>query len=231
MRRTDPPSRSRRSRPASPTLKAASRAEHLAELDQHRIANLVAKGSATQSRAGPAQQHARQRPTNRSRRHGPGSTRPAPRSASAPTTRIRSRSPRTWKSSSRPSRRRYRTSATSLARLGIPFEPKDARPRPALQQILRLDSDKPAWTRPSRARRPRRRIPWSPNASGEARPSGRLDDDKLRLSYTEVRSEIAGYVQDRTVHPGDRVEPGQTLISVRPDLRLDRRQFQGDADP
>jgi hypothetical protein len=36
------------------------------------------------------------------------------------------------------------------------------------------------------------------------------------LSWTEIRSEVAGSVQDRQVHPGNRVEPGQTLLSIRP---------------
>lgn len=44
-----------------------------------------------------------------------------------------------------------------------------------------------------------------------------LDEAQLQLSYTEIRSEIAGYVQDRSVNPGDRVQPGQTLVSIRPD--------------
>ncbi len=48
------------------------------------------------------------------------------------------------------------------------------------------------------------------------RAERQLEDAKLRLSWTEIRSEVAGYVQDRQVHPGNRVEPGQTLLSIRP---------------
>ena len=44
-----------------------------------------------------------------------------------------------------------------------------------------------------------------------------LQDAQLQLSYTEIFSEIAGYVQDRSANPGNRVEPGQTLMSIRPD--------------
>ena len=43
-----------------------------------------------------------------------------------------------------------------------------------------------------------------------------LDDSALNLSYTEIRSEISGYVEDRQVNPGDRVQPGQSILSVRP---------------
>ena len=49
-----------------------------------------------------------------------------------------------------------------------------------------------------------------------ARAQKQLDDARLRLGWTEVRSEIAGYVQDRQANPGNRVEPGQTLLSIRP---------------
>ena len=48
------------------------------------------------------------------------------------------------------------------------------------------------------------------------RAEKQLDDARLRLRWTEVRSEIAGYVQDRQANPGNRVEPGQTLLSIRP---------------
>ncbi len=61
-------------------------------------------------------------------------------------------------------------------------------------------------------------------------PEKQLDDARLRLRWTEVRSEIAGYVQDRQANPGNRVEPGQTPALDPADLCLDRRQLQGDAD-
>ncbi len=44
-----------------------------------------------------------------------------------------------------------------------------------------------------------------------------LANAKLNLSWTEIRSEIAGYVQDRSANPGNRVEPGTTMLSIRPD--------------
>jgi membrane fusion protein, multidrug efflux system len=49
-----------------------------------------------------------------------------------------------------------------------------------------------------------------------ARAEKQLDDTQLRLRWTAVRSEIAGYVQDRRTNPGSRVQPGQTLLSIRP---------------
>ena len=44
-----------------------------------------------------------------------------------------------------------------------------------------------------------------------------LDNAELQLSYTEIRSEIVGYVQDRSANPGNRVAPGTSLMSIRPD--------------
>ena len=52
--------------------------------------------------------------------------------------------------------------------------------------------------------------------AGEDAAARQLEDANLQLSYTEIRSEIAGYIQDRSVNPGDRVSPGQSLLTVRP---------------
>lgn len=53
--------------------------------------------------------------------------------------------------------------------------------------------------------------------AGVVRNKQAVEDAKLRLAFTEIRSEIAGHIQDRSVNPGDRVAPGQTLLSIRPD--------------
>ena len=119
--------------------------------------------------------------------------------------------------------------ASSLAQVGIPFDPKDAEQAKAFEDFLRPEGDKSAGEGLETVveQAPAVRVA----RAAVARAEKQLDDARLRLSWTEVRSEIAGYVQDRQVHPGNRVEPGQTLLSIRPDLRLDRRQLQGDADP
>ena len=104
--------------------------------------------------------------------------------------------------------------ASSLAEIGIPFDPKDAVQARAFNDFLRPQGDKSAGEGLEKV------IDQAPavkvaSASVE-RAARQLDDAKLRLSWTEVRSEVAGYVQDRQVHPGNRVEPGQTLLSIRP---------------
>ena len=118
--------------------------------------------------------------------------------------------------------------ASSLAQVGIPFDPKDAEQAKAFDDFLRPDGDKSAGEGLEKVveQAPAVRVA----RAAVARAQKQLDNARLQLSWTEVRSEIAGYVQDRQAHPGNRVEPGQTLLSIRPTLRLDRRQLQGDAD-
>ena len=117
--------------------------------------------------------------------------------------------------------------AVSLAEVGIPFDPKDAAQAKAFNDFLRPQGDKSAGEGLEKVvnQAPAVKVAL---ASVE-RAERQLDDAMLRLSWTEVRSEVAGYVQDRQVHPGNRVEPGQTLHLHPTHLRLDRRQLQGDA--
>ncbi len=104
--------------------------------------------------------------------------------------------------------------ASSLAEVGIPFDPKDAAQAQAFQDFLRPQGDKSAGEGLEAV------VEQAPGVmvarAAVARTERQLDDARLRLSWTEVRSEVAGYVQDRQVHPGNRVQPGQTLISIRP---------------
>ena len=104
--------------------------------------------------------------------------------------------------------------ASSLAEIGIPFDPKDAVQAKAFNDFLRPQGDKSAGEGLENV------IDQAPAVkvalASVERSERQLDDAKLRLSWTEIRSEVAGYVQDRQVHPGNRVEPGQTLLSIRP---------------
>ena len=104
--------------------------------------------------------------------------------------------------------------ATSLAQVGIPFDPKDAEQARAFADFLRPEGGKSAGEGLEAV------IEQAPAVrvarAGVARAEQQLADARLRLSWTEIRSEVAGYVQDRQVHPGNRVQPGQTLLSIRP---------------
>ena len=114
--------------------------------------------------------------------------------------------------------------------MGIPFDPKDAEQAKAFEDFLRPRRGQVGRRGPGGRSSSRPRPSGSRRAAVD-RAEQQLDDARLRLSWTEIRSEVAGYVQDRQVHPGNRVQPGQTLALDPPDLRLDRRQLQGDPDP
>ncbi|MDR3634743.1 MAG: HlyD family secretion protein [Isosphaeraceae bacterium] len=43
-----------------------------------------------------------------------------------------------------------------------------------------------------------------------------LDDAELKLSYTEIRSPVSGFINRRAVNPGDHVLAGQGLMSIQP---------------
>ena len=104
--------------------------------------------------------------------------------------------------------------ANYLAQAGIPFDPKDAAQAKAFEEFLRPEGGKSAGEGLEAV------VEQAPAVRvARAAVAGALEqlaDARLRLSWTEVRAEIAGYVQDRQVHPGNRVQPGQTLLSIRP---------------
>ncbi|MGZ3394061.1 MAG: HlyD family secretion protein [Isosphaeraceae bacterium] len=43
-----------------------------------------------------------------------------------------------------------------------------------------------------------------------------LDEAELKLSYTEIRAPVSGFVNRRSVNPGDHVQGGQGLMSIQP---------------
>jgi len=43
-----------------------------------------------------------------------------------------------------------------------------------------------------------------------------LDDAFLHLGYTEIRAPVSGFVNRRSVHPGDQVQAGQALLAIQP---------------
>jgi membrane fusion protein, multidrug efflux system len=100
-----------------------------------------------------------------------------------------------------------------LAQVGIPFNPKDAEQAKAFADFLRPDGEKSAGDGLEAVieQAPAVRIARAAVVGAEKQ----LENARLQLSWTEVRSEVAGYVQDRQVHPGNRVQPGQTLLSIR----------------
>jgi membrane fusion protein (multidrug efflux system) len=104
--------------------------------------------------------------------------------------------------------------ASSLAELGIRFDPKDADQAKAFGDFLRPSGDKSAGEGLEKVIEDAPAVKVALAAVERSRRQ--LDNALLQLRWTEIRSEISGYVQDRQTHPGDRVEPGQTLVSIRP---------------
>jgi membrane fusion protein, multidrug efflux system len=43
-----------------------------------------------------------------------------------------------------------------------------------------------------------------------------LEDAELKLSYSEIRAPVSGFVNRRAVNPGDHVQAGQGLLSIQP---------------
>ena len=142
----------------------------------------------------------------------PGDPRPA--RPAARSTRIRSNIPKDLENQQSTVQSAVSEIASSLAEVGIPFDPKDAAQARAFEDFLRPEGDKSAGEGLEKV------VEAAPAVkvalAAVARAEKQLDDARLRLRWTEVRSEIAGYVQDRQANPGNRVEPGQTLLSIRP---------------
>ncbi len=43
-----------------------------------------------------------------------------------------------------------------------------------------------------------------------------LDDAELKLGYSEIRAPVSGFINRRSVNPGDHVQAGQGLLSIQP---------------
>jgi membrane fusion protein (multidrug efflux system) len=107
------------------------------------------------------------------------------------------------------------TISSSLAQIGIPFDAHDLKPDEAFEQIVHMDTSEGLENAFGQI------IEQAPAVkvahATVSRAEHDLENARLRLSWTEIKSEIAGYVQDRSANPGTLVEVGQTLVSIRSD--------------
>ena len=195
------------------TLRARQSSQWLAEVDQKRIQNLVREGSATQAELDQ-------------RNNALKVAQEQVKEASADVQETRAflglapdyenplDIPKNLEETQSTIQSAVSEVASSLAEIGIPFDPKNADQKRAFEEFLRPQGGKSAGEGLEGV------IEQAPGVqvarAAVDRAARELDDARLRLGYTEIRSEIAGYVQDRSVNPGARVEPGQTLLSVRP---------------
>jgi membrane fusion protein (multidrug efflux system) len=97
----------------------------------------------------------------------------------------------------------------------VHFDPKDAVAAKAFGDFLRPDGDKSAGEGLEKVIDDAPAVKVAVAAVTKAERD--VDSDRLRLSWTEIKSEVAGYVQDRSANPGNWVQTGQTLVSIRPD--------------
>ncbi len=194
-------------------LKARQSSRWLAEVDQRRIDNLVKQGSATQSELDRR---------NNTLKEAVEQEKEAWETIQA--TRAQLGLPPDYKNPLNiPKELENQQSlvqsavsdiATNLAQVGIPFDPKDAAQAKAFEDFLRPEGDRSAGEGLDKV------VDGAPAVrvalASVERAQKQLDNTLLQLEWTEVRSEVAGYIQDRQVNPGNRVEPGQTLLSIRP---------------
>jgi membrane fusion protein, multidrug efflux system len=196
------------------TLRANQSSQHLAVLDQKRLENLVRQGSATQAELDQrnntldvANQRVKEAWTAIDETRaalGLESNRDNPLDVPKDLTEQQSGI-----------QNAVSMISSSLAQIGIPFDAHDIQPGEAFEQIIHMDSSEGLEQAFGRIIE---RAPAVKVATATVNRAERdLDNAKLRLSWTEIRSEVAGYVQDRQANPGNRVEPGQTLVSIRPD--------------
>ncbi len=194
-------------------LRARESSRALADIDQKRLANLVARGSATQAELDTR---------NNTLKNADEQVKVAwaeiqeIRSALglAPNYEDPLNVPPDLETSQSTVQTAVSDIASSLAELGIPFDPKEADQAKAFEDFLRPGGGKSAGEGLEAVieQAPAVRVALA----AVERADRQREDALLRLSWTEVRSEVAGYVQDRQVHPGNRVEPGQSLVSIRP---------------
>jgi membrane fusion protein (multidrug efflux system) len=195
-------------------LKSKQSTQHLAELDQKRLANLVSKGSASQSELDQ-------------RNNTLNTANEAVKEAWTAIDETRSflgLTPNRDNPLDVPADLLDQQSAvqsavsdiaSSLATIGLPFDAHNIKPGEAFEQIIHLDSSQGLDNAFGRIFEEAPAVKVALAAVTKAEKD--VANARLQLSWTEIRSEVAGYVQDRSVNPGDRVDTGQTLVSIRPD--------------
>ncbi len=195
------------------TLKARQSSRWLADVDQRRIENLVRRGSASQSeldqRNNTLKVTAEQEKEAWAEIQETRAQLGLPPDYDDPL-----KIPKELENQQSTVQSAVSEIASSLAEVGIPFDPKDASQARAFDDFLRPEGDKSAGEGLEGV------IEKAPAVqvarAAVARAERQLDRARLDLRWTEVRAEVSGYIQGRQVNPGNRVEPGQTLLSIRP---------------
>ncbi len=196
------------------SLRASESAKHLAELDQGRLKNLVNRGSASQSELDQRNNTLDQ--SNQQVKEA-WTTIQATRAAIGlgPDYENPSKVPPDILETQSAVENAVSTISSSLAQIGINFDASKMKPGEAFENLLHMNTSRGLEEAFGHI------VDEAPAVkvaqAGLIKAERDVANAKLNLSWTEIRSEIAGYVQDRSANPGIRVEAGQNLISIRPD--------------
>lgn len=196
------------------TLRSQQSSQHLAELNQRRLKDLVGRGSATQSdldQRNNALDMANQSVTEawtaiQETRAALGLPPDYEHPDKVPADILQKYSSVENAVSS---------IAQSLAQIGVPFDASDIKPDQAFDSLIHMDTSKGLEDAFHHIVDRAPAVVVSQAAVVKAEQD--VANAKLNLSWTEIRSEVAGFVQDRSANPGNRVEPGDNMISIRPD--------------
>jgi len=196
------------------SLQASKSAQHLADLDQRRLKNLVSRGSASQSEL-----DTRNNTLDQSNQQVTEAWTAIQQTRAAlgldPDYEHPAQVPKDLLEKYSSVENAVSSISSSLAQIGIDFDASKMKPGEAFETILHMDTsqgledafghivDQAPAVKVSRA--------------GLTKAERDVENAKLNLSWTEIRSEVSGYVQDRSANPGNRVEPGTSLLSIRPD--------------
>lgn len=195
------------------TLQARQSSRWLAEVEERRIENLVKRGSATQSEL-DQRTNTLKVAVEQEKEAWAALQETRAQLGLAPDHKDPLDIPRDLENQQSTVQSAVSDIASSLAEVGIPFDPKDAVQAKAFGDFLRPEGDRSAGEGLEKV------VDAAPAVrvarASLTRAEKQLENARLRLRWTEIRAEVPGYVQDRQANPGNRVEPGQTLLSIRP---------------
>ncbi len=195
------------------TLRARESSLYLAEVDQQRLAHLARKGSATQSELDQrnntldvaGQQVKEAWATIQETRAALG----LPLNTKDPLD-----VPKDLEQQQSTIQAAVSSISSALAQVGIPFSAAELQQNHTYETIVGLDQKEGMDAAINKIVDKAPAVLVAKSSVLQAEKT--LDDDRRKLRYTEIRAEVAGHIEDRAVHPGNRVEPGQTLLSIRP---------------
>ena len=195
-------------------LRSSQSSQHLAELDQTRLKNLVGRGSASQSELDQ-----RNNTLDMANQQVTESWTAIQQTRAAlglkPDYENPSKVPDDLLQKQSAIETAVSNISSSLAQIGIDFDASDIKPGEAFESIIHMDTSKGLEDAFHHIVDQAPAVKVSQAALVKAQSD--LDNANLQLSWTEIRAEVSGYVQDRSGNPGNRVEEGTNILSIRSD--------------